>query len=439
MVIIGQGYKQAQALEEASGGSIHQITPVFSLSKTKKNVIVLMQDGSVNGYLKPIFEEHPQLEKQFDGFTYYPNTVSFGSHTILGCPPIYGGYEYTPLEMNKKVNQTMQDKHNEALKVLPTLLKNSGFDVTVADQSFANYSYISDLSIYKGTGIKTATTLKMYTNIWFMEHNIGEGNITSTRIIRNFFWFALLKISPTFLRPFVYDGSVFWSPENQTRSLVNYINNYAVLEYLPKLFSYDSALPSAVFLTNESIHESIPLHHPDYVPTANETSTGGGKYPGYLWDASSAFYLRFGEFLDSLKENGVYDNTRIIIVSDHGASTDAGIVGDVPFLKARREWWNPLLLIKDFNTRGPLKTDMTFMTNADVPVLATQGIISNPVNPFTGNPITMDPKKDGVIITTNHIFMPYQHGKYQFKISDDQWVRVHDNIFDPANWTQVKK
>ena len=34
------------------------------------------------------------------------------------------------------------------------------------------------------------------------------------------------------------------------------------------------------------------------------------------------------------------------------------------------------------------------MTNADVPYLATAGVIENPVNPFTGNPLTMDGKTD---------------------------------------------
>ena len=33
------------------------------------------------------------------------------------------------------------------------------------------------------------------------------------------------------------------------------------------------------------------------------------------------------------------------------------------------------------------------MTNADVPELATTGLIDNPKNPFTGNPIRSDAKK----------------------------------------------
>ena len=436
--LINRGYQNAVTLEKASGGSIHRISPIFSLSKTENNVIVLMQDAAVSGFLKPIFEEHPQLEKQFDGFTFYPNTLSFGSHTLLGAPPIWGGYEYTPEEMNKNPSRPLVEKHNEALMVLPVLLEESGFDVCVADQSWANYSWIADLSIYNSTNIKTASTLKMYTNLWFMENDTGKDDITSKKIIRNTFWFSLLKISPPFLRIFIYDESVYWSPENQGESIVGFINSYAFLHYLPKLTTYDSTVPSALLLTNEIIHESIFLQYPDYIPVAKVTDIGNGKFStSTVYHANNAFYLKFGEFLEELKKNDVYDNTRIIIVADHGQNLNAVFKEEIPFLKGRREWWNPLLLIKDFNSRGPLKTDMSFMTNADVPFLVSKDLISNPVNPFTGKRITMD-KNNGVIITNCHIFMPYQHSKNKFNITDDQWIKVHDNIFDPANWSKIQ-
>ncbi|HAW15347.1 MAG TPA: hypothetical protein DCW41_01405 [Clostridiales bacterium] len=55
---------------------------------------------------------------------------------------------------------------------------------------------------------------------------------------------------------------------------------------------------------------------------------------------------------------------------------------------------NPILLMKDFDSNDPWVTDEQFMTNADVPTMATSGVIDNPVNPFTGNPINNDAKFD---------------------------------------------
>ena len=257
--------------------------------------------------------------------------------------------------------------------------------------------------------------------------------------MRNTIWFSLLKVSPPFFRSFIYDESLYWSPENLGESIVNFVNSYAVLDYLPNLTTYDSSAPSALFLTNELIHDAIFLQYPDYAPAAKISNIGNKKY-SYSKDyhANNAFFLKFGEYLEVLKENGVYDNTRIIIAADHGSSVDAGIDGEAPFLGDRIERWNPLLLVKDFNSRGPLTIDMTFMTNADIPVIASEKILSKPVNPFTGKLLTMEPKKNGVTITNNRGFMPYNHSKNTFNITSDQWFRVHDTIFDPSNWSQIK-
>jgi YidC/Oxa1 family membrane protein insertase len=440
IILIHSGYKRASAFDRTSDGSIHKIAPLFSLSKTKPNVIVIMPDAGVSSFLDPIFKEHPRLKEQFDGFVYYPNTVSFSSHTLMGIPPVWGGYEYTPFEMNRDESRTLQDKHNEALMVLPVLFKKSGFDVTVTDQSWANYSWIPDLSIYKSTGINAVNTIKKYTNNWFMENNTGKDNITSAKIMRNTLWFSILKVSPPFLRSFIYDDSVYWSPENIGDSIVNFINSYAVLDYLPELTSYDSDVPEAAFITNELTHESVFLQYPEYRPAAIVTEKGNGKYSAHkAYHANTAFYLKFGEYLDELKKNNVYDNTRIIIVSDHGSGINSGLFDGLTPSDERPEMWNPILLVKDFNSQGLLKTDMNFMTNGDIPSLAAENIISNPVNPFTGLPITTEAKKNGVTITDCHIFMSYQHPKNKFNISDNEWVKVHDNIFKSSNWSEAKK
>ena len=83
-----------------------------------------------------------------------------------------------------------------------------------------------------------------------------------------------------------------------------------------------------------------------------------------------------------ITENGVYDNTRIILVSDHGqplAHADEFMLED----GNDRSFFNPLLMVKDFNSKE-FTTSEVFMTNADVPTLAMKELIENPINPFTG-------------------------------------------------------
>ena len=79
--------------------------PIYSLSKKEKNVIIIMQDRCFSPYVPYVFDEHKHLKDKFDGFTYYPNTISFGRLTMLGTPGLFGGYDYTPYEINKRTNE----------------------------------------------------------------------------------------------------------------------------------------------------------------------------------------------------------------------------------------------------------------------------------------------------------------------------------------------
>lgn len=94
-------------------------------------------------------------------------------------------------------------------------------------------------------------------------------------------------------------------------------------------------------------------------------------------------------------------------------------------------------MVKDFNEQSKLKISDEFMTNADVPYLATRGAIENPKNPYTETIIDAFPKDDGILISTTDIFKPYQNNdNYVFTIKPEAWWRVKDNIFDSENWTQ---
>ena len=78
------------------------------------------------------------------------------------------------------------------------------------------------------------------------------------------------------------------------------------------------------------------------------------------------------------------------------------------------------------------------MTNADVPSMAVNGIIDNPVNPFTNKKIaTINPKEkkaSGVVIT--HNWRPGGNGLYTFKVPEQDWYTIKENIFDINNWEQ---
>ena len=137
----------------------------------------------------------------------------------------------------------------------------------------------------------------------------------------------------------------------------------------------------------------------------------------------------FNNILNFLKNNNIYDNTKIIIVSDHATPVDSSLFTNKNLDFARGI--NALLMFKDFNVRGELKTDTNFMTIADTPYLATKHI-PNIKNPFNNKLITNDYKTNGAYIIMPNSLEPSQQfsNRYNFNV----YYHVKDNIFDINNW-----
>ena len=109
--------------------------------------------------------------------------------------------------------------------------------------------------------------------------------------------------------------------------------------------------------------------HPDY------------NYSHYL--SERAFTVKLASWLDWMRKNGVYDNTRIVVTADHGGRDSKVLfdaIGHVPYKGRIDENVDnpgiryPLLLWKDFGSKGKLRTANDLMTNGDVPDLLLRGI-----------------------------------------------------------------
>jgi hypothetical protein len=76
------------------------------------------------------------------------------------------------------------------------------------------------------------------------------------------------------------------------------------------------------------------------------------------------------------------------------------------------------------------------MTNADVPSIALGGIMENPNNPFTGNRINMENKKNPQYIATGRL---RDKSETQIDLNPNKDYYVHENIFDAKNWIPANK
>jgi len=437
-----QNYSKEQTEESQN----KNLTPVYNLSSTGRNVVIIMLDRALSGFCSVIFSEKPELHRSWSGFTWYPNCAAFSGWTLFGIPSLTGGYSYTPPNMQDNP-KPLVEKNNEALLLLPRIFAGNGYKTTITDPPYANYGWSPDLSIFTPYPEINAENIKSaYINFWIKNHPDVEIASINDLLKERLILFSLFKTAPLILRTFIYDRGDWLTVNNRDKKedryelTLNAIGNYAVLEYLPELTNIDAYIPGNVMmLFNEITHDPVFLQSPDYVPVSTVTEKGSGVFsdnPHY--HVNMAAYLLLGRWFDYLKENAVYDNTRIIVVSDHGYNINTGSNGFVLPNGDRLEKYISLLMVKDFNSRGDLNINNTFMTQADVPLLALNGIINDPVNPFTGLPVENN-KENGVFITTSNKFYYTKHGKYKFNINKDEWFFVHNNIFDPNNWEKAEK
>lgn len=417
---------------------INDFSPQFSLSKTEKNVVVIMLDRAKSNYFESILDDQPYIKESFEGFTYYPNTISANSHTLIGSPGLYGGYEYLPSEMNKRKDVKLKDKHNEALLIMPRIFtEQADFNATVSDLSWGNYSYVSDLSFMSEYPKINYKHLMTKYSAKFNKDVIGDKIPSSLGdgITRNLFYVSLFRELPPILRPVVYYKGSYLASESTTdlNTIIEYLSE---LYYLNNITDFNSEKSSFIYFCNDATHENIDIKSLNLIPSESLSFAESNCY-----DTNTVVLKYLSDWFNYLKENNTWDNTKIIIASDHamgyGANSDKGYDKTKYANGRHKDELHPILLVKDFNSKGPVKIDTTFMSNADVPTLAFNDVVENPTNPFTGKIISNEAKKDGVYITSSDIFKPHHNNNdYFFNIKDDEWFNVKENIFIDSNWTQ---
>ena len=468
-------------LDSVTNNELFPVNPVFKLSKKGKNVILLMMDKYQGEYFPYMLHEKPILKEQFKGFTYYPNTVSFGMTTIYGTPGLFGGYEYTPIEHDRKrPDELIKDNQNEALKVLPKMFHDEGYDCVVSNLPLENYAEktnsIFDYDDPKDfIATKSNLTGKTLSKSVLMNiDNSMEG------LLRNFLYYSLMKISPTLIQEYIYDGGRYLSAADATTMLydMGFVGGFAVLERLCDYTAIvDDDSNNFFMMDNAAVHQPNMLSYPDFLPlpyTENIADKDFYDDKGNKFEGPKTYYtstmgasLQIGLFLDYLRENGVYDNTRIVIVADHGYPSDPwekylvtkelnekkifnvknidikgrdnnnfiNINGnEFTFTKLG---FNPILLVKDFNSDDVLHTSQEFMTHADTPYILVKDVIDNPINPYTGNIISSDYKKNNDVLKLtlgHHYNWETRRSDTTYQYEGELWATIYDDIFNNDNW-----
>ena len=341
---------------------------------------------------------------------------------------------------------------------------------------YAGYTEIPDLTIFEGYDhIKAYHTENgQFTDQG--EHLTGRQKIWN----RNFFCYSIMKVSPLAVQSALYQGGQYFSTQS-TGSLLRhtqfisgrsvssgmnegFMNAYSALCALPEMtLVSDENRDTYLAVNNETTHDVMLLQEPEYEPALyvdnsdydaahEDRFTCRGKpiladtsFRMESYQCNMAALLKLGQWFDFLRAQNVYDNTRVIIVADHGFAMNQFedlLFGDGAVDKNLHHSedvmaYNPLFLVKDFNSTG-FHVDDQFMTNADTPVLALDGLVDAPVNPFTGTAITDAPKNTEEYHIFNTSFnSPKDNDGNTFRPGN--WYALRwQNIFDTSAWRSLR-
>ena len=335
---------------------------------TDKNIVILVLDSFQNDVFQEILDSHPKYNNLFSGFTYFRNTTAQYSKTYGAIPAMLTGNWY-------ENHEPIQDylKHAFANSVT-TKLKQQGWRVELYPSVPRIIGYSS---LYADNIVQRVSKKEMYAE---------TGKYLDT---------AFFVGSPHFIKPFWYNRA-----DGQLRRILPHICTldqfnenkdgvgktskqkrlfHPILQFLKGLedeISLQSKRPTIKYLHFNIPHEPFALNEELQQERLPSTRQGFVRHSIAGLEATL-------KFLNILREKGVYDNTVVFIVGDHGGGEyrtgiyeKEGIgVDSGQISAAHHESGMPLLLAKPLNGGGELRISDEPVSLGDVE--ATIAAITN--------------------------------------------------------------
>ena len=389
----------------------------ISFSKNRQNIVYYMVDGAQGWFMNEMMKDS-ELKKTFEGFTWYPNTISMSNYTHSSVPSMMCGETYSVPNINNDTENTIEYTVTKASEEFFDRIKSNGYTFT---STYMHHSKI-DKTKFDSYIPGWSSSWKR----WSSELNLGAlGEIWHTRLWEN----ALFYSVPLFLKPKIYNNKEWLSTYRDKGLTPASFKKYNFVRLLPYISNTDAIKSNFIYIHGQAAHNPWNI-----VDDNGRFIKDVTPYQNNKW-----IIERLGKWINWMKDNSVYDNTKIIIVSDHGADW-GGYDGkmdmkspvkwdtDDPKKISKKRYWrlNPLLMVKDFNSNEPYKEDWRLMSNADTPAII-----------FDDN----DPTKADSVSRSLHTYWTFWHSEMvdQKTMEVFKHFEIKDNVFDLRNWKKRDK
>lgn len=264
----------------------------FEMS-TDQNFVILVLDAIDAGRFGQVWEEHPEYEEAFADFTYYEDTMAGYPCTDCAMPLLLSGEWY---ENGEPYEDYVQRVYGES--AFFSELENRGYELSVYDVDLQlDESRIGD----------------RYKSMIHTELRVSEPFLFAKRQIK----MVGFKYAPWVLKSYCwFDAHRLW--------------NQRVIDVDSELFLWEDSVfyndlkEDEVTYTDARQFKMIHLEGA-HVPFAYNEQVEVIDDADYTSCIEASMTLTMA-YLDKLKEAGVYDNSVIVIASDHGLAADPDVM-----------------------------------------------------------------------------------------------------------------
>jgi hypothetical protein len=356
--------------ENMFGAPKSDVGAFFAFSADEPNVLVILIDTFQSDAFAEVLDRDESLRGAFEGFTYFYNTTSSAPYTMLALMPIYSGRTYEGGSIRDFYRTAATDSvftDFAQQHYATTLGGHYYFDICPASACFQRWQLYDDPPL-AGAAAKYLEVLDV----------------------------SILRIAPTFLQSWIYNAG-----EGRLQALIKLPDrsspaqaSLAAMEALSHEMNTSSRQPTFKFFHIMATHSPVTLNS-----ACKSIGDQGRRRDAYVAQAHCATRTLAG-ILAALRERGIYDNTTIVVMSDHGASID----GEAPHTRFLGEVrahaasnggrFNALYLVKPAGASGPLMVSAAPAQNADLRATLCDVAISCATTPPGQSPFAMGPGHD---------------------------------------------
>lgn len=286
----------------------------FQLSK-KKNVVVIVMDALGSEFVKACFESYPETKSVVKDFTWYIDARSNYDGTFPGLlNELTGAYLHVPSNNFYEMIEKMW--HSSSAKSFYKQMKDAGYEAR----------------LYFSVG-QTLIGPESYFHNYFS--NV-EANDVTYQIDYDRLHFCLKQMSGFSFAPYFFKKNFFYTfsfADNVVQKQVADVPSDKIKipaknsDFLKKMIS--SGISSDADKSILSFHYVIGAHRPyRFDEIGNDVEV---PFDNPLPTTKGCFYL-LSTFINLLKESGIYDNTAILVCSDHGGNDKISKPYDMSFM-----------------------------------------------------------------------------------------------------------